>query len=125
MKSYKASVLFVVFLGVLSLGACAQTESRATIAWRWVRERKALLIDVRTPQEFAEGHLSGAINVPLDTIAENIQKIVPQKDQPIVLYCRSGNRSGQALSILKTLGYTNLHNGGGYQELAAVKPSNR
>lgn len=72
----------------------------------------AVLIDVRTPEEFASGHIEGAYNIPLDRI-ESTLKIVQDKSTPLYLYCRSGARSGRACSYLQSEGYTNAVNIGG------------
>ena len=78
---------------------------------------KGVWIDVRTPEEFNEGHLQGAVNVPHDQIASQIARISPDKKAPVNLYCRSGRRAEAALEELKKLGYTNVTNHGGYQDL--------
>jgi phage shock protein E len=70
----------------------------------------AYLVDVRTPSEFAEGHVKGSVNIPLDTIANNLQKFSNKKN--IIVFCRSGNRSGQAKVILENSGLKNVTNGG-------------
>lgn len=70
-----------------------------------------ILVDVRTPREFDGGHIAGAVNIPLDEIPQRLAEF-PQ-DKPIVLYCRSGNRSGQAMSLLDREGYDGLYNIGG------------
>lgn len=69
----------------------------------------ARLIDVRSPAEFADGHLPNAVNIPLQLLPQHLSTLEP-KDKPIVLYCRSGNRSGQAASILKDAGFSAVHN---------------
>lgn len=69
------------------------------------------LVDARTPEEYHGGHISGALNYPLSRIDE--KQPTEDKDALIVLYCRTGNRSGQALRILESLDYTNVHNFGG------------
>lgn len=69
----------------------------------------ARLIDVRSPAEFADGHLPNAVNIPLQILPQHLSTLEP-KDKPIVLYCRSGNRSGQAASILKDAGFSAVHN---------------
>lgn len=72
----------------------------------------AQLIDVRTPEEFAEGHLPGAKLIPVQVIQGRLSEIDPGK--PVLLYCRSGNRSGTALSLLKGAGYKDVeHLAGG------------
>uniref|UniRef100_A0A7V4AN20 Rhodanese-like domain-containing protein n=1 Tax=Thermus tengchongensis TaxID=1214928 RepID=A0A7V4AN20_9DEIN len=71
-------------------------------------ESGAVVVDVRTPQEFAAGHVPGAINLPVEAIASWADQV--PKDKPVYLYCRSGNRSRQAAEYLKKKGYTNLYN---------------
>ncbi len=70
-----------------------------------------LLVDVRTADEFATGHIHGAVNIPLDTIETRLNEI-PQT-QPVVLYCHSGNRSGKAAQLLSSLGYKQIYDLGG------------
>lgn len=66
----------------------------------------ALLVDVRSPEEFSEKHIDGAINVPLDAVATHD---FGGKDKDLVLYCRSGHRSRQAAQALRSAGYTRVH----------------
>jgi len=75
----------------------------------------AYLVDVRTPVEFAEGHVKGSVNIPLDTIANNLQQFSNKKN--IIVFCRSGNRSGQAKLILENNGIKNVTNGGTWQDV--------
>ncbi len=70
-----------------------------------------ILIDVRTPEEFASGHIPGSVNIPVDSLGQRLSE-VPQ-DKPVVLYCRSGNRSGQAAQILDQAGYSQIYDLGG------------
>ena len=72
----------------------------------------ALLLDVRTVDEYAEGHIPGSINIPLDTVASVLERI-PDKDTPLFVHCLSGGRSGKAVAFLKKLGYTQVKNIGG------------
>lgn len=74
-----------------------------------------VVIDVRSPEEFAAGHVAGAINLPHDQIGSKIAALVPGKDTPVALYCRSGRRSGLALETLRGMGYTKAENYGGYE----------
>ncbi len=100
------------FLGLaLLLGSQAMGEPVRPPAKNWV------LIDVRTPEEYQEGHLPRAILIPHDVIHKQIGKAVPQKDTPILLYCASGMRSGKALQTLRRLGYTQAVNGGAFEDL--------
>lgn len=73
----------------------------------------ALLVDVRTPAEFAEGHVKGSVNIPLDLVPAKLSEFKNQKN--IVVFCRSGNRSSQAKAILEQNGFTNVINGGTWQ----------
>lgn len=75
----------------------------------------AFLVDVRTEAEFAEGHVSGSTNIPLDQVASQLEKF-KGKDQ-IIVFCRSGNRSGQAKMILEQNGFKNVINGGTWQDV--------
>lgn len=67
----------------------------------------ATLIDVRTPQEFAEGHLKGAVNIPVHALESKLSE-VGQKDRPVVVYCRSGKRSAKAEGILTKAGFSKV-----------------
>lgn len=66
-------------------------------------EAGAFLLDVRTPEEFAEGHVEGATNIPVDALAERLADV--PKDHDVVVYCRSGGRSARAASLLREAGY--------------------
>ena len=77
---------------------------------------KGTVVDVRSPQEFAGEHFPGAINIPLDQVPQKVDEI-KEMPKPIVAYCRSGNRSGMAVSMLKQAGITDAVNGGGLDDL--------
>ena len=72
----------------------------------------AVLIDVRTAGEYRDGHIDGSVNMPLDRIS-SVENIVKDKSTPLYVYCLSGGRSGQAVSYLKQIGYTNAKSIGG------------
>jgi phage shock protein E len=74
-------------------------------------------IDVRTPEEYAAGHLQGAVNIPFNEIAERIDEVTTDKNAEIHVYCASGGRSGIAREDLLELGYKNVINDGGYEDL--------
>ena len=76
----------------------------------------AVLLDVRQADEFDAGHIDGAVLVPHDTIAEKIGAVVPDKNTPVYIYCRSGRRSAIAVEAMRKLGYTNLTDLGGMDE---------
>jgi phage shock protein E len=80
----------------------------------------ATVIDVRTPEEFSGSHYPNAINIPLNELPQRLGEVKELK-QPIVAYCRSGNRSGMAVSILKQSGLTDVYNGGGLSDLLQQK----
>lgn len=77
-----------------------------------------VIVDVREPDEFKAGHVSGAVNIALSTLPAGISRLgeVP-KDSPIIVYCNSGNRSAQAKMVLRLKGYTNVLNGINQQEV--------
>lgn len=76
----------------------------------------AVLLDVRSAEEFASGHIDGAVLLPHDEIAARIASVVPVKSTPVFVYCRSGRRSGIAVEAMKALGYTELVDLGGKDE---------
>jgi len=71
--------------------------------------KSAVILDVRTPAEYAQGHVQGSINIPLDTLTQNLHQL--DKDKPVIACCRSGMRSGQAVNVLQDHGFT-AYNGG-------------
>ena len=79
-------------------------------------DKKATIVDVRTPGEFAGLHVLGAINIPLDEVVQRINEF-KELSKPIVAYCRSGNRSGMAVAILKQHGIAEALNGGGVDDM--------
>ena len=80
------------------------------------QKKGATVIDVRVAEQYNEGHIKDAINIPLETIEKDIESKVTKKDAKIILYCNTGNRSGQALEKLKKLGYTNVSNAQGVKQ---------
>ena len=79
-------------------------------------ESNYIILDVRTPEEFAEKHIPDAINIPNETIGTEEIPELPDKEQLILVYCRSGNRSKQASEKLVRLGYTNIVEFGGIND---------
>ena len=72
----------------------------------------AVLLDVRTKEEYNDGHIEGSINIPLQNIY-SVQTAITDLDKPVFVHCLSGGRSAQATSILKSMGYKNVENIGG------------
>ncbi|MFN5182685.1 MAG: rhodanese-like domain-containing protein [Bacteroidota bacterium] len=85
----------------------------------WISEG-ATIIDVRSRAEYSSGHVKGSLNIPLDQLSSNLGRL-KKKDQPIITCCASGMRSGSAKSFLKSQGYTRVHNGGPWQNVAHYK----
>jgi len=88
---------------------------------KFIIDENSQVIDVRTVQEYKEGHLKNAINIPHAEIKNKINEYVKDKDQKIILYCRSGRRSGIAEKTLKEMGYTNAINAGAYEKLKTME----
>ncbi len=75
----------------------------------------AIILDVRSKGEYQGGHIKGSINISVDTLGSNLSKL--KKDKPIITCCASGMRSASAKSILKSNGFTEVYNGGGWMSL--------
>lgn len=107
MTALKLAVLVLAVLAVGYLFFARRGDTAGGEARKLV-ESGARLVDVRTREEFAAGHLTGAVNIPVQELAERLGELEP-RDRPIVLYCRSGNRSGHAARLLKNAGYARVH----------------
>jgi phage shock protein E len=81
------------------------------------QERDVVYVDVRSPEEFAAGHVENAINIPHTEMRERYSELESFRDDAIVVYCRSGRRSGIALDVLEDVGFENVRNGGGLSDL--------
>ena len=128
MRKYKSSghtiyALLVLLTGLMVNPALAGPgdPEAARQAWPMI-EQGALLIDVRTSEEFSQGHIEGALNIPFQATDQLMQVIGDDKQRPVVVYCRSGNRSGQAKVMLEKHGYTHVFNATGYVALKQTKP---
>ena len=108
----KFFTLLTLFMFTSIFNMFAQTDQTNL---QKVIEEGAFLVDVRTPQEFADGHVKGSVNIPLDRVPNQLDKFKGKEN--IVVFCRSGARSGQAKSILEKNGYTNVINGGSLQQV--------
>lgn len=94
-------ILFILFMLFTSVTALAGPGPQGP---------RPVVIDVRTDQEWQTGHLEGAILIPHDRIEEKIEKVVPDKNTPLILYCRSGKRTVIAADALGKLGYKKIIN---------------
>ena len=110
----------IAALVTLALGSAhASTPSAGTTQVGSLGD-PTLVVDVRTAEEFAEGHFPGAINIPHEDIIQGIEAHNVGKDQTVLLYCRSGNRSGQAEVRLQSAGFSGAKNVGGLNALLAA-----
>lgn len=78
----------------------------------WHNNTNAVLLDVRTVDEYSQGHIEGSMNIPLQNIY-SVKNNIPDLDKPIYVHCLSGGRSAQATSVLKSMGYTKVTDIGG------------
>ena len=90
-------------------GLISYEELQAKMA----KKDKFVLLDVRTPEEFAEGHIAGAVLLPYDQVEQKAAGMLPEKEKPIIVYCRSGRRSAIAADALRGLGYKDVKDFGG------------
>lgn len=79
-------------------------------------KKGAIILDVRSKDEFSSGHIKGAMNIPVNVLQSNLSKL-KDKNKPIITCCASGMRSASAKSILQNNGYTQVYNGGGWMSL--------
>lgn len=101
MNLFRTVILTISLLMAVS-GFAAESPAKEAV--------KSILIDVRTPSEWQEEHLEGALNIPYDKIHESIEQLVPDRKSKVILYCRTGRRSGIALETLNKIGYENVVN---------------
>ncbi|WP_206028678.1 rhodanese-like domain-containing protein [Thalassoroseus pseudoceratinae] len=94
-----------------------QTPSPAVAESATDASDEVVVIDVRSESEWDSGHVEQAVHIPHTEIADRISEVTTDKDAKIVLYCAVGGRAGKAKSALEELGYTNVENGGGYDDV--------
>lgn len=119
-RTLYSSHLLLMLRFLRRLMSSAPSLSAATFLTQ--RKDRDPVLDVRTPKEYGEGHLEGAINVDVkaDDFQKRIEELDLPKDQRVYLYCRSGGRSGKATGILREMGYQEAYNVGGFDDLAAA-----
>lgn len=98
------TIFLAMVLMMSATGASAQVEDNAV----W--------IDVRTPEEFAAGHVEGATRIPWDGIEKGVAQLELAKDTPVYLYCGTGGRAGKAKERLDAMGFTAVTNAGGLED---------
>lgn len=124
MKLKKIAGLLLIMMLAMAVGGCGDaggssgyvqisTEEAVTMM---AEQEDYVILDVRTPEEYAERHIAGAVNLPNEEIGTEPIEELPDLDQLILVYCRSGNRSKQASEKLVKLGYTNVYEFGGIND---------
>ncbi len=108
------NISLVIFICLASLVACNRSTKTAVKI-----PSDAFLVDVRTAREFAKGSVVGAINIPLDSVEDRLSEF-SNKDT-IVVFCRSGHRSGKVKKLLATKGITNVVNGGSWKQVRSKR----
>lgn len=108
------SILFVVAIAMVYCKPTVSEESVSVVSQKI--QAGALVVDVRTPAEYANGHYKTAKNIPLNQVQNRISEF-GDKSKPVVVYCLSGGRSSSAKSILEKNGYTDVTNGGGLRDM--------
>jgi len=104
-------ILIMLSLAALLASGCASKNSASSSAQVSAKAKTPatpLVLDVRTPEEFQNGHIDGAVNVPIDDLASRIDDMVPDKNTPIRVHCQSGGRSARAKKLLDSKGYAHV-----------------
>ena len=119
-------IMIPLMLALFTLSACAAPAVNAPAEYMKISmdeaiammeaEKDYLIVDVRSYEEFAQGHIPGALNVPNESIGTEPPLLLPDKEQLIMIYCRSGNRSKQASQKLADMGYSNIVEFGGIMD---------
>jgi|HigsolmetaAR206D_1030411.scaffolds.fasta_scaffold03495_3 Rhodanese-related sulfurtransferase len=123
MQKQSVKFILIIIIGVVMLGIFKNIfGQKDNTELKEVLANNAYLVDVRTPSEFASGSVKGAVNIPLDKISGQLSKFKGKKN--IVVFCRSGNRSSQAKSILEKNGFKNVVNGGTWQNVNSLISNN-
>lgn len=125
-RKYKVTLFSGFLLALFFFTGCSQNKPPESNSYRQVSSKEAaammedetdyIILDVRTPEEYEEKHITGAVNLPNETIGTEEITQLPDKEQLILVYCRSGNRSKQASQKLADLGYTNIVEFGGIKD---------
>ena len=116
-------VILLILAVVMMLSGCALTNSSASASYQQITQEEAkemmkkddghIIIDVRRQDEYDEGHIPGAVLIPNESIKDKQPEELPELDQIILVYCRSGRRSKEASQKLADIGYTHVYEFGG------------
>lgn len=101
---------------VLSADSVRTYSIKAEQARTDQRESGAYIVDVRTPEEYIDGHIPGALHIPLDRVADQLERLIPNKETKIIFYCAVGGRSQTALETALAAGYSHVYNLGGLEK---------
>ncbi len=115
MKKFLTVLLGLSLFGCSSKANYHQIDGQSALDMM-NNETDYIIIDVRTESEYQQGHIKNAINIPNESIDESVSEILTDKDQLLLVYCRSGNRSKQASEKLAKLGYSNIYEFGGISD---------
>lgn len=111
-RSLATTLALVLLAALWSAGArasdAAPTIAAAELAARMEAGKAPVILDVRTPEEYRDGHLPGAVNIPHDQLAERLDEVPADRDEEIVVHCHSGGRAGMAEEVLRDAGYAQV-----------------
>ncbi|MFA9466053.1 MAG: rhodanese-like domain-containing protein [Velocimicrobium sp.] len=119
----KLFLAFILILSLVTLSGCTSKENSSTSSYQKITAKEAkemmdqtediIILDVRSEDEFNDGHIEHALLIPDTEIEKNAESTIPDKTATILVYCRSGRRSALASASLSKLGYTNVYDFGG------------
>lgn len=120
---YRKIIFIIVFVSVFVAGVIMDRKAEEKEPYQSITFAEALsikddidysrILDVRSFEEFDEYWIEGSLNIPLDNLEQSVSSLIPDKEAPLIVICRSGNRSLEAIDVLRKLGYTDLYDAGG------------
>ncbi|WP_366782089.1 rhodanese-like domain-containing protein [uncultured Clostridium sp.] len=111
----KLYVIVIMILSVFIISGCS-TVMKEDVTKAEIDKGDVIILDVRTNEEYISGHIENSILIPVNEIEKEAENIIKDKEQKILVYCRSGNRSSQASKLLVKMGYTNVYDFGGIKD---------
>lgn len=121
-KNRKMIIIVLAFILIIGIAVFVFNNNRSVVknvkisaeeAKEIIDQDSDIIIDVRSEEEYQTGHIEGAVCIPNEVISDQIERLLSDKEQEILVYCRSGRRSSQAVDKLLDLGYTNVKDFGG------------